>query len=75
MKITDLHIRPSNAKYGGKNKLIAFIMVNDYLLSFTDGKTYSDLPLKFVTECYDIKLTKLSDSSFIFREIAKKENG
>ena len=52
MKILDLHIRPSNKKNGGKNKLIAFILVNDYLLSFTDGMPdqVTGLPIKFVSE-------------------------
>lgn len=77
MKVKDMHIRPSDKKIGGKNKLIAFILVNDHLLSFTDGivDSVTGLPLIYVAEVIDFKLTKLSDECFIYREMAKNERG
>jgi hypothetical protein len=77
MKIKDLHVRPSNYKIGGNNNLIVFILVNDYLLSFTMGMPDPEtgLPLMFVTEVQDNKLTKLGDDCIIFREVAKNERG
>ena len=61
MKVKDMHIRPSDKKIGGKNKLIAFILVNDHLLSFTDGivDSVTGLPLIYVAEVIDFK-TKIS---------------
>ena len=77
MKVKDMHIRPSNKKAGGKNKLIAFILVNNFLLSFTDGlfDPGTGLPLIYVAEVNDFKLTKLNDDQFMFREVAKNERG
>ena len=81
MKINDFHIRPSNKKSMNSmvnSRTMFFIMVNEYLISFTDGisQTKSTTPLKlkdlsdmkFVSEVMPYRLTKLNDDSFMYRE-------